>query len=222
MANEYRLFFQQFIENYHSTGAIAPSSRWLAAALSRQLDETAKQDRPREILEVGPGTGAVTGALVERLQPRDRLTLVELNDKFVEHLQRRFRDEESFRRVAGQTRILHQPVEELPDASRFDHVISGLPLNNFSIDLVERILSTFERLIAPGGTLSFFEYMGIRRLRSNVGRQADRARLTGISQALSGLFDRHGSARDWVWPNLPPAWVHHLKKNGESGMGNGE
>ena len=128
MANEYRLFFQQFVENYHSTGAIAPSSRWLAAALSRQLDETEKQGRPREILEVGPGTGAVTGALVQRLQPQDKLTLVELNEKFVDHLQRRFREEDAFRRVADQTRILHQPVEELPDAGRFDHVISGLPL----------------------------------------------------------------------------------------------
>ena len=152
----------------------------------------------------------------------DKLTLVELNEKFVEHLQRRFRDEEAFRRVAGQTRILHQAVEELPDASRFDHVISGLPLNNFGIELVERILGTFERLLAPGGTLSFFEYMGVRRLRSVVGRPADRARLTGISQALGALLERHGSARDWVWPNLPPAWVHHLKKNGEFGMGEWE
>jgi phospholipid N-methyltransferase len=164
----------------------------------------------------------VTEALVERLEPRDTLTLVELNDKFVEHLQRRFRDEERFRQVAGQTRILHQAVEELPDAGRFDHVVSGLPLNNFSVKLVERILSTFERLLAPGGTLSFFEYMGVRRLRSTVGPSADRARLTGVSQALGALLERHGSARDWVWPNLPPAWVHHLKKNGESGMGNGE
>jgi phosphatidylethanolamine/phosphatidyl-N-methylethanolamine N-methyltransferase len=222
MPNEYRVFFQQFIENYHSTGAIAPSGRWLAAALSRQLDQTAGQGRAREILEVGPGTGAVTGALVRRLQAGDTLTLVELNEKFVEHLQRRFRDEEAFRQVAGQTRILHQAVEELPDASRFDHVVSGLPLNNFDVDVVERILGTFERLMAPGGTLSFFEYMGVRRLRGAVGPRADRARLTGISQALGALLERHGSARDWVWPNLPPAWVHHLKKNAEFRMANGE
>jgi phospholipid N-methyltransferase len=217
MPSEYRLFFQQFIQNYHSTGAIAPSSRWLAAALARQIDATAGQGRPRQILEVGPGTGAVTESLVERLEPQDTLTLVELNEKFVEHLRRRFLEEEPFRRVAGQTQILHQPVEELPPGSQFEHVVSGLPLNNFGVELVERILATFERLIAPGGTLSFFEYMGVRRLRASVGPKADRARLTGISQALSSLLDRHGSGRDWVWPNLPPAWVHHLKKNEDSG-----
>ena len=93
-------------------------------------------------------------------------------------------------------------------------------LNNFGIELVERILGTFERLMAPGGTLSFFEYMGVRRLPAALRvRQADRTRLTGISRALGRLFERHGSTRDWIWPNLPPAWVHHLKKNGEFGMG---
>ena len=62
--------------------------------------------------------------------------------------------------------------------------------------------------------------MGIRPAPWD-GRPRGPGRLTGISRALGRYMERHGSARDWVWPNLPPAWVHHLKKNGEFGMGNG-
>ena len=52
-----------------------------------------------EILEVGPGTGAVTARLVQLLRPGDHLTLVELNDDFVQHLNERFASEPDFQAV---------------------------------------------------------------------------------------------------------------------------
>ena len=52
---EYGLFLREFWTNYHTTGAILPSGRWLAAALSRYVG---KGNGPQRILEVGPGTGA--------------------------------------------------------------------------------------------------------------------------------------------------------------------
>lgn len=211
MLTEHRLFLKQFLRQYHSTGAIAPSSRWLARSLSRQLDATAGNG-PRQILEVGPGTGAVTQHLVRRLAAGDRLTLVELNADFVAHLHERFEREPAFRHVAAQTQIVHKPVEQLDSSAGYDHIISGLPLNNFSVELVERILATFRRLMAPGGTVSFFEYMAVRDARRTCGPSADRRRLAGISRALESFLADGGIGRDWVWPNLPPAWVHHVQK----------
>ena len=97
----------------------------------------------------------------------------------------------------------------------YDLIISGLPLNNFSVAAVEEILTTFRRLLSPGGTLSFFEYIAIRRARSMVSSGEERQRLRGIGQALGELFADGRIARDWVWPNLPPAWVNHV------GLGSG-
>ena len=79
MLSDYRLFFQEFRRNFHSTGSIAPSSRWLAGALSRYV---AAGTGPQKILEVGPGTGAVTQRLVRVLGFQDHLDLVELNEAF--------------------------------------------------------------------------------------------------------------------------------------------
>jgi microcompartment protein CcmL/EutN len=76
---------------------------------------------------------------------------------------------------------------------------------------VERILSLFERLIAPGGTLSFFEYIFIRRVKALVTSGAGRARLQGIGNAIQKTLDGREIKCDWVWPNVPPAWVHHVR-----------
>ena len=206
---DYRVFWREFRQQYHTTGAIAPSSRSLARALSRFAANP--HPTPRRILEVGPGTGAVTKALVEALGPQDRLDLVELNDRFVQRLRDRFEHEPAFAAVGGRSRVLHQPVETLPADAPYDLIISGLPLNNFSVAAVDEILTTFRRLLCPGGTLSFFEYIAIRRARSLVSFGEERARLRGIGQALGELFADGRIARDWVWPNLPPAWVHHVR-----------
>src|SRR6187551_1881851 len=100
---DYRVFWRQFRRAYSSTGAVLPSGRGLAVALSRFVrdggthvaeslrdSEMAVSERlrhvSRRILEVGPGTGAVTVQIIESMRPQDRLVLVERNDEFVTHL----------------------------------------------------------------------------------------------------------------------------------------
>jgi phospholipid N-methyltransferase len=185
---DHRVFFQEFRRHYHTTGAIAPSSRWLAAALARYVREPGSD---RRVLEVGPGTGAVTRAIVAALAPGDRFDLVELNDSFVARLREKFTSDPSFQAVADRSQILHQRVEDLPPEPQYNLVISGLPLNNFSVEDVERILAALEKVIKPGGTLSFFEYVAIRRAKGMVSRAADRQRLRGIAKALAALCSRH-------------------------------
>jgi phospholipid N-methyltransferase len=206
---DYRVFWREFRQNFHTTGAVLPSGRALARALTRFVD--GKPERPKRILEVGPGTGAVTTVLVERLGQHDRLDLVELNDRFVQRLGQRFEREPAFQAVGERCRVLHQSVEQVPADEPYDLLISGLPLNNFDVDLVERILETFGRLLRPGGTLSFFEYMAVRPARAVVSSRAERVRLQGIGQALGRLLSAGEIRRDWIWPNVPPAWVHHVE-----------
>jgi phosphatidylethanolamine/phosphatidyl-N-methylethanolamine N-methyltransferase len=205
------LFFREFLRNFHTTGAILPSGRYLAAALSRFVGADEKTTS-RRILEVGPGTGAVTGRIIAAMRPGDRIDLVELNRAFVEQLERRFASEPAFQAVAGSARVLHCAVEDLPPSEPYDLIVSGLPLNNFAVADVERILAALTALLAPGGTLSFFEYIAVRPLRALVSGPADRARLRGIGQAMRAVFDGREIRRDAVWLNVPPAWVHHVRK----------
>jgi phospholipid N-methyltransferase len=205
---DHLVFFREFRRNYHTTGAIAPSSRWLGAALSRYVREPGSQ---RRVLEVGPGTGAVTRSIVTALAPDDTFDLVELNDSFVATLRDKFANVPAFRAVADRSQVLHQRVEDLPPEPRYDLVISGLPLNNFSVAAVEQILQALGKVIKPGGMLSFFEYVAIRRAKGLVCSAADRERLRGIARLLTDLCQQHEIRRDCVLKNLPPAWVHHLR-----------
>ena len=207
--SECGLFLKEFLRNFHTTGAILPSGRFLAAALARFVGQ--QSAGARRILEVGPGTGAVTRRIIAALGPRDQLDLVELNESFVQRLRDRFQTDPAFQPAARRTRVLHCPVEELPQDGSYDLIISGLPLNNFSVAEVERILAALSGLLKPGGTISFFEYIAVRRLRALLSGHAERARLRGIGKALGVILNGHEIRRDRIWPNVPPAWVHHVR-----------
>src|SRR5215813_13843699 len=86
--------FRAFRRNFHTTGAILPSSLFLARAMATDLKVPR---RPARILEVGPGTGAVTREIVRLLQDDDRFDAVEINPSFVQHLRLRFQQEKLFR-----------------------------------------------------------------------------------------------------------------------------
>jgi phospholipid N-methyltransferase len=146
------------------------------------------------------------------MSPADRLDLVELNDAFVQRLKQRFDTEPHFHAVADRARVLHCPVQDLPTESRYDLIVSGLPLNNFSVALVESILATLTGLLDQDGTLSFFEYIAVRQARAIVSGRADRTRLRGIGRAMHAVLDGREIRRDAVLLNVPPAWVHHVRK----------
>jgi phosphatidylethanolamine/phosphatidyl-N-methylethanolamine N-methyltransferase len=208
--SEYGLFFREFIRNFHTTGAILPSGRQLAKRLARYVAEPSTVGR--RILEVGPGTGAVTRHIISAMQPMDRLDLVELNESFVKQLEHRFQNEPPFQFVSERTRVLHCPIEELPSEEKYDLIVSGLPLNNFSVELVEKILQALLDLLIPGGTLSFFEYIAVRRVKTLISRSAERQRLRRIHIAMEKVLEIYEIRRDAVWCNVPPAWVHHVRR----------
>src|SRR6516162_8358469 len=140
-----RLFFQEFRRNFHSTGALAPSGQRLARSLAHYVDHRPENqhagDRPKRILEVGPGTGAVTRQIIRRMHPSDRLDLVEINENFVERLNDRFRNDPEFREVSPRSAVHCTRIENLQSDAPYDVIISGLPLNNFTVDEVETVLS---------------------------------------------------------------------------------
>jgi len=203
-----RTFFSQFKEQYFTTGSIAPSSRALGRALCKPLRLCRG---PRRILEIGPGTGAVTVEILRCLQSGDHLDIVEINGAFVAHLRSRFANDPQFQPYEKQVRILHMPLQEVDGAGTYDVLISGLPLNNFPMSLVEDIFRCYRRLPKAEGTLSYFEYWAIRDLKMMCVGDAERHRLAGLTKFLSEQLEQAQFAVDFVPFNVPPALARHLR-----------
>jgi phospholipid N-methyltransferase len=207
-ARDQRLFLRQFRERFETTGAVLPSSRFLARALTGPLTSC---PGPRRILEVGPGTGAVTDRIVRQLRPDDWFDLVEINPAFAQRLTERFTSDAAWRSVAPRSRVQQIALQEFRADQPYDVVISGLPFNNFPVELVRELLDRCLQCLKPDGTLSFFEYMYVRPLRLRVTRGQERDRLAAIEELLQARFRELRNRRDWVFWNFPPAWVQHLR-----------
>lgn len=207
---DYRVFLREFRRTFESTGAVLPSGAALSAALAHYVRDEGHIGS-RRILEVGPGTGAVTGHIVQAMRDGDRLDLVERNDDFVARLRDRLQSDATLQPWAKRITLHHAGVEELPEDPPYDVIVSGLPLNNFSVPFVEQLVDKLSRLLAPGGTLSFFEYIAIRHVKATLSRRVERARLRGIGRLLHQFLAAYEIRRDRVLTNVPPAWVHHVQ-----------
>jgi phospholipid N-methyltransferase len=200
-------FFREYRRNGRSTGAVLPSSRFLGAALVSGLK---KARGPARILEAGPGTGAVTQQIVRYLIAGDHLDVVEINAEFVAVLERRFREEWAFQFCREQLHLIHRGIEEVEGENVYDMIISALPLNSFPPQQVREIFKAYTRLLKPGGTLSYYEYVGIRQLTTPFVNRSERRRLSEVGDVVSGYIDSYQVRSQQVLINVPPAVVRHL------------
>jgi phospholipid N-methyltransferase len=207
-------FFRETRRHFSDTGALLPSSRFLARALVSELrlprSNLEASPFPCRILEVGPGTGSVTREILPQLRPGDQLDAVELNSRFVALLQRRFAKEWLFHFYRDQVRIIHSAVEDLPGEAIYDFIVSGLPLNNFSVAQVREIFQVYKRLLKPGGTLTYYEYVLIRQLKTPFVNRRERRRLYRVGRVVGEYVRDYQVRRQKVLINVPPAIVRHL------------
>lgn len=193
-------FLRQFFRDTRNTGSIMPSSPALARAMVHGIATGA----PQRWLEVGPGTGPFTRALLAAKRPGDRLVIVELSKEFCVRLDadtlapwKRANPEQ-----AAEVVLINAPIEDAKLEPGFDHIVCGLPFNNFPPELVERIMVQFRALIRPAGSLRYFAYVGARTLRDGRGALRGAAPLAAIEDRVLA-----GCARtsDVVMANIPPA-----------------
>lgn len=181
------LFLQQWLANPQGVGAVAPSSRQLAEAMAEWLPA----DPESFVLELGPGTGVVTEALVQRGLRQDRLVAIEQNSKMARMLREKFPRAQIITGDAWKLddllRRRREPVEKV------GAVISSLPLLNFPLAEAERLAEKIRSVLAPQGKWVQFTYR-IHRLRPR-----------GTTS-----FKLHSSRI--VWFNLPPARVSVFQK----------
>ena len=106
---------------------------------------------------------------------------------------------------------MHRPLQEVPGERCYDFLISGLPLNNFSLALVEDIYKSYERLLKPAGTLTSFEYVWIRAMKMPFVGASERERLQKLTVFLEDKIRRHQIDQEIVFLNVPPAVARHLR-----------
>jgi phospholipid N-methyltransferase len=201
-------FLRESRRHFRDTGSLLPSSRFLARAL---VAEMRQRETPGRILEVGPGTGSVTAQILRYLLPGDQLDLVEVNSHFIGLLRDRFARERKFRRHQDAVCLIHDAVENLRGEGAYDHIISGLPLNNFSVAQVREVYRVYQRLLKPGGTLTYYEYVWIRRLQSPFVNRHERRRLFRVGRLVARYIRAYQVRSKGVFMNVPPAIVRHLR-----------
>jgi phosphatidylethanolamine/phosphatidyl-N-methylethanolamine N-methyltransferase len=188
-----RDFLREVIRNPRSTGAVAPSSKQLL----QEVMKHARLAAARCVVELGPGTGAFTGAIRESLSPGARYVAVELNPKFAERLRAEHPGidvhEGSAAEIAG---VLSARGER-----SCDRIISGIPWTVLPPGECEDIVGRVAEVLEPSGLFLTLAYFPMNRLPRG--------------RALRKLLERHFSAveeTDVVPANIPPAFVYVCRR----------
>lgn len=190
---EHATFLAAFLRDPFTTGSVAPSSRWLAARMVREAGLAGA----RTVVELGPGTGAITHAIVRELESEALFLAVEFNAAFAAALARGF----------PRARVLNDSAERLPvllaeqERQSADCILSSLPFAAFPRTQQERLLDAVVRALAPGGRFVTYAYIPAAWLAP--GRS--------LRRLLESRFPRLETT-PVVWRNLPPAFVYRCVK----------
>jgi phosphatidylethanolamine/phosphatidyl-N-methylethanolamine N-methyltransferase len=176
-------FLRSWIEKPLHMGAVMPSGRVLARTMAQYVD--IKSEGP--VVELGPGTGAITSALIEHGVDQKRLVLVEYNPGFCALLRERYPHAKV---VQGDAYTLRDSLRNVLSAPA-SAVVSGLPLVTKPMLTRLKLIRDAFAALAPGAPFVQFTYSVVPPIPKS---------LPGVSTEAS----------ERIWMNLPPArvWVY--------------
>jgi phosphatidylethanolamine/phosphatidyl-N-methylethanolamine N-methyltransferase len=176
-------FLRSWIEKPLHMGAVMPSGRVLARTMAQYVDI----DSNAPVVELGPGTGAITNALIERGVDQKRLVLVEFNPGFCALLRDRYPQAKVVQGDAYALRDSLWDVLSAPAAA----IVSGLPLVTKPMLTRLKLIRDAFIALAPGAPFVQFTY----------------SVAPPIPKSLPGVSTE---ASERIWMNLPPArvWVY--------------
>ena len=188
-----RTIFREFLKYPNKVGAVAPSSRYLANAMLDELD----WENLTNVVEYGPGTGAISKHLLQRVGSHQRFFAVELNDQFIPVLNRKLPELQVFNESVGDIRSIcdREQVEWV------DAIISGLPWTAFPEALQKELMGATLSVLPEGAQFVTFAYVHGLRL-SNARRFRK-----GLQEAFSQV-----QISPVIWRNIPPAIFYSCRK----------
>jgi phosphatidylethanolamine/phosphatidyl-N-methylethanolamine N-methyltransferase len=176
-------FLRSWIEKPLHVGAVMPSGRVLARTMARYVDI----DSDGPVIELGPGTGAITNALIAHGVDQKRLVLVEYNPGFCALLRDRYPQAKVVQADAYALRDSLWNVLTAPASA----VVSGLPLVTKPMLTRLKLIRDAFVAMAPGSPFVQFTY----------------SVAPPIPKSLPGVSTE---ASERIWMNVPPArvWVY--------------
>lgn len=175
-------FLRSWIEKPLRMGAVMPSSKFLARAVARYVDT--HSDAP--VIELGPGTGAITDAMLAHGVAEKRLVLVEFDPGFCALLRERYPQATV---IQGDAYNLDHTLAELDKPAAA--MVSGLPLVTKPMMIRMKLMRDAFLKMSPGAPFIQFTY----------------SVAPPIPKSLPGI---HTQSSERIWMNLPPArvWVY--------------
>jgi phosphatidylethanolamine/phosphatidyl-N-methylethanolamine N-methyltransferase len=176
-------FLRSWMEKPLHMGAVMPSGKLLARTMAQYVDI----DSDGPVVELGPGTGAITSALIDRGVEQKRLVLVEYNPGFCALLRDRY---PLAKVVQGDAYALRDSLWDVLGAPA-SAVVSGLPLVTKPMLTRLKLIREAFVALAPGAPFVQFTY----------------SVAPPIPKSLPGVSTE---ASERIWMNLPPArvWVY--------------
>ena len=151
-------FMWQYLTKPRTTGAILPSSSYLAKKMVENIDFANAQF----VVEYGPGTGAFTDHILKIRSADTVLLLIEKNGEFCSWLNDKYSHEPNLY-------IINDSAENIAkhlaahDAKHADYIVSGLPFTSLPQDVSTKILAQTKKYLKPGGRFITFQYTLVKK-----------------------------------------------------------
>lgn len=180
-SSDYAAFLLEFLRYPAQIGSVVPSSRFL----ERKLVQATDAANARTIVELGPGTGGTTRALLRAMRADARLLAIDLSPSFCARLGTAVHDPRLLvQRGSAEYIETFLRIARLP---RPDAIVSGIPFSTMPPAVADRIARAIAAALAPGGRFVAYQ------LRAHVAAYA--APYLGAPQ------------KRWEWRNVPPMRV---------------
>jgi phospholipid N-methyltransferase len=148
-------FLRGFLERPKEVGSIIPSSRWM----ERRITRTAELRTAKLAIELGPGTGGTTKALLQAMAPNAKLLAIEINPRFCDLLRETIDDPRLIVHEGSAADISDALAKN--DLDKPDVVLSGIPFSTMPTELGLSILRSVKESLAPKGRFVAYQFRDV-------------------------------------------------------------
>ena len=187
MMSDFTLFLGKFLRQGTAIASLAPSSSWLSRTTVRNIDWS----KANVLVELGAGTGPITRVLAEKAAPGCKVVVLERDADFCRLLRERFENRDGFQIIEGDVRDLASILADR-GIGQADHIVSGLPVPSFQVDLRQALFRVVSQVLKPEGTFN---------------------QITELPWVYLNLYRRYFEGVEFTFEprNLPPAGAYFCR-----------